>query len=276
MALLTVKKFGLIFCIFSLFTFAFAQENPNSEITEDSQEQEVIVPEESTEFGLKHFFSGHWSKSLHERKYTAPENFADFANATDLILQFSPGLYINPFSSELNSGPTAPIYPFAVGFNWPNYTFFSIQPTLSFFTMYNLWYDGKAYPAEIENRTATTFDFLLNIPFVFSLYLGLNRFQIAPGIGILARTSILANNVNAEDSGFTGSASEDVNEINNWFWQKGRFVYLSASLSWIREFSENSKGKGGPTFSVYIPVASFFNEEAFLGSIVSLGLKIAL
>ena len=75
--------------------------------------------------------------------------------SADFVLQFEPGIYLNT-ESVLVSAPSPIVYPISVGFIWPDSTVFSVQPTVSFFMMQHLYYDDKALPAEIENRTTTT------------------------------------------------------------------------------------------------------------------------
>ena len=101
-----------------------------------------------------------------------------FFSSIDFLLQFTPAVYINP-ESTLVSAPSPIIYPLGIGFLFPKAARFAIQPTLSFFMMYHLWYDGMALPAEIENRTSQTISFLLDIPAVFQIFASeKSRFQV--------------------------------------------------------------------------------------------------
>ena len=86
--------------------------------------------------------------------------------SADFVMQFEPGILINT-ESVLVSAPSPIVYPISVGFIWPDAATLAIQPTVSFFMMQHLYYDDRALPAEIENRTTTTLSFMLNIPAVY-------------------------------------------------------------------------------------------------------------
>ena len=117
------------------------------------------------------------------------------------IMQFEPGLYLNT-ESRLISAPSPIVYPVSAGIIWPENAKIAIQPMLSFFMMNHLFYDGKALPAEIENRTTTTLAFMLNIPAVYSIFLENSRFQITGGLGIFMRFGLLSPGVK-EDTTLT-------------------------------------------------------------------------
>lgn len=193
-------------------------------------------------------------------------------SSIDFLFEFSPAVYINPESS-LVSAPSPVIYPIGFGVLWPNYTTFAIQPTISFFTMYHLWYDGMALPAEIENRTSQTISLLLNLPAVFSIFQGeKSRFQLYAGAAVLMRFGMLANGVKESDSGYTGTAGDDMTEINSWFWQNGRFLYASLGGSWLYSFGK--RFRAGPTVYAYFPLGSLISGEGAQAMIISAGLKL--
>lgn len=201
-----------------------------------------------------------------------PAPAPSFFSACDLTAEFSPAIYINPESS-LVSAPSPVIYPVSIGFLWPNYTKIAIQPTLSFFTMYHLWYDGQALPAEIENRTSQTINLLLDIPAVFSIYSSeKSRFQFSSGLAFLMRFGILAGGVKETDSGYTGSAGSDMDKINSYFWDNARFLYMSFGASWLYDLVPHLRL--GPVFHTYLPLGTMFAGEGVQGMIISLGLKL--
>ena len=196
-----------------------------------------------------------------------------FFSSADLTAEVSPAVYINPESTRV-SAPSPIIYPVSIGVLWPNYTTFAIQPMLSFFTMYHLWYDGQALPAEIENRTSQTVSLLLNMPGVATINLGdSSRFQFFAGPAILMRFGALANGVKDSDSGYSGTAGSDVDEINSYFWNNARFLYLSFGSAWQYNFT--SHFRGGPALYAYLPLGSFFSGEGAQAMIISLGLKLS-
>ena len=197
-----------------------------------------------------------------------------FFSNINFIAEFSPAVYINPESSTV-SAPSPLIFPIGIGFLWPKESFIAIQPALSFFMMYHLWYDGMALPAEIENRTSQTVSFLLNIPAVFNLKQNeKSRFQISTGLALLMRFGLLAGGVKESDSGYSGSAGSDMDKINSWFWQNARFLYFSLGASWLYTFTDHLKA--GPTMNLYLPAGSFISGEGAQALIFSLGLKLCL
>ena len=189
----------------------------------------------------------------------------------DYILQFEPGIYLNT-ESPLVSAPSPIIYPISFGILWPDSTQFAIQPTLSFFMMNHLLYKDVALPAEIENRTTTTLSFMLNIPVVYSLLLESSRFQITGGLGIFMRFGLLSPGVKDNDSGWSGSAGEDVSKINDYFWGNARWLYLTLGGSWL--YNLTPQLRAGPTLNVYIPVGGIISDQTAQAMIISTGIKI--
>lgn len=243
-----MKKYFLIFII-SLFSFClFAQES------DEPQAEEITVDYKGQEF-------------------TQSESFIEFIHSLDFIFQMETGMYLNS-ESKLISAPSPVIYPVSMGILWPNYTFIAIQPNVTFFMMNHLWYEDRALPAEIENRTSTTLSFMINLPAVISIYTKNSRLQFMPGISMLARFGLLANNVDPQDYGYTGSASGDMEQINRWFWSDLNYIYISAGMSWLFNFYNNAKA--GPVINLYIPIGSAINYEGMQGFIVSAGFKISL
>lgn len=212
-----------------------------------------------------------------EHNFTKAEGFADFIHSLDFVIQTEPGVYLN-LESTLVSAPSPILYPLTIGIIWPNYTRFAVQPTLSFFSTEWLWYENKALPAEIENRTATSLSFLLNVPLVVSLYFKKSKLQIMPGISFLAQFGFLSNGVKASDSGYSGSAAGDVELINKYFWDNLNFLYISTGFSWLFNMyaTENSWVKIGPVINIQIPLRYLTEGTNLQGALISAGLKLSL
>ena len=238
-----MKKFLLIFISIFFLNSLFAQEAEESTENEESREETF---EESVE-----------------------ESQANFP--LDFVMQFEPGIYINT-QSTLVSAPSPIVYPISVGFIWPNEAQLSVQPTLSFFMMQHLYYKDMALPAEIENRTTTTLSFMLNIPVVYSIFLENSRFQLTGGIGVFMRFGILSPGVKADDSGWSGSAGEDVGKINEWFWGNVRWLYLTLGGSWL--YNLTPQLRAGPVINISIPVGGLISDQDAQGMLISLGIKI--
>ena len=232
-----MKKFLLFLTVFFFLTTLFAQEETN----------------------------------LTGEEYSAPEDFKGLIQSMDFVMEFQPALYLNT-ESTLVSAPSPIVYKLAIGFLWPNYTFLAIQPTLSFFMMNHLYYNDKALPAEIENRTTTTLSFMIDIPAAFSLYLSKSHFQFNAGVGALLRFGLLASGVKENDSGWTGSAGEDVKKINEWFWNDMRWLYVTLGGSWMYHLTPQLKA--GPVLNCYIPVGGLIEDHNPQAMIISAGIKI--
>ena len=262
-----LKLFAIFILIFSLpVTFATSQEIENSvppaddgqEIPESSEtpanEQQILQSSEAHD----NF------QELPESSETPDTSRKSFFQRADFFLELTPGFYINP-SQELKGESASSIYPFSIGFHWPNDFWISAEPSLSFFTMYHLWDDGTAYPAEIENRTTQTFNFLLNLPVCFSISSKFGDLKFTPGIAILARFGILAH-------GLSDTENADVSQINKWFWQNARFLYLSFGTEYIFNLTANLRA--GPVIQAALPLGSLFSGENVQGMMIKFGLKI--
>ncbi|MCR5188189.1 MAG: hypothetical protein K6C97_04575 [Treponema sp.] len=258
----------IFFVTICIFSFALSAQEASSKQEENLSEQEEVLTDSENQEAKESddiFFLGNLFKP--------PKSFSEFTGALDFVMQFEPGVSINT-ESNLVSAPSPIIYPITIGALWPDYTFFATQPSIAFFMTNHLWYDGKALPAEIENRTSTTLNFLFTIPAVISLYIGNFRLQLMPGLSILARFAFLANNINASDSGYSGSAASDVENINKYFWSNGRFFYFSSGVSML--FKVTDTIKVGPVVNVYLPIVPLVTGEGLQATIISIGVKISL
>lgn len=209
-------------------------------------------------------------------EYQSAETFLDFIHSLDFVLQFEPGMYMNFHKTnsegKLISAPSPLIYPVTIGILWPNYTFIAVQPSISFFTMQYLYYDGMALPAEIENRTASSLSFMVNIPVVFTLFMRNSRLQLSGGLGILLQFGLRSTNVGKDDYGYSGSAESDVELINKYFWNNMHWLYLTTSASWL--YNVTSQLRFGPTASINIPIGALMGDQDMQGLMLSVGLKI--
>lgn len=235
-----IKVFSIILLIFlSSNLFAQAAEEPKSDGTETESS---------------------------ENPFTKP-----FWDNSDFFVGVGPAVYIST-GSQTNSAVSPVVYPVYFGIIWPKDYFFSIQPSLRFFNGYFYMKNGEIYPAEIENRTALAYSFLINVPAVFkATFWEKVNVTLSAGLGFLIRFATLAPDVNDYDYGDTGTAGKDLAEINKWFWGGGRFIYLSLGADWLFKITDNVQF--GPEFSMFIPLGSLFSEFSLNGMIISLGLK---
>lgn len=192
----------------------------------------------------------------------------------DWISGFAPAVIFNTGNSD-KSAPSPVVYPFGFGISVYADKFVSFQPRLSFFTNYYLYHDGAARPAEIENRTATAFSFLLDMPAVFTFDLKHTHFlELGIGAGILARFAILSSGVDASEEGESGTAADDLNAINKSFWENANFLYIENSFAYL--FKLNEKIKIGPEIRLYIPCGSLFTKGSMNGGMFSAGIKVRI
>lgn len=193
----------------------------------------------------------------------------------DFVFGVEPLLAINTHiknsEGKFISAPSPISMPLYIGLAIPNYTPLSFQPSLRFFAGYNLVCDNMVLPAEIENRTGLTLNFLLNLPIVFKLnYKDKYSWSILAGIAGLFRYAILPSNVSSSAPGFTGTVQSDIDFMNNWYYKNLRFLYLSAGIDWLFYYGTT---KYGPELSVFFPISTF-SDKSIDGMMVGVGIKV--
>ena len=252
-----MKKFLILFFLFSISSPFFCDEQQN-------EKKYLLTENEKSERN---------EKTIIGKQFTKPEDFKGFLNQVDFNIQMSSSIYVNT-QSPLVSAPSPILFPFTIGFSWPNYTFLAIQPSVSFFILNSLWYNEMALPSEIENRTATSYCLFFNIPATFSLYLKQSKIQLSVGAGIILPITAISTGISPTDFGTSGSAESDVAKIQEYYISKGRLFYITAELSWLFEIT--NKMKLGPIIGAYFPLGSFMNDEGFSRFMGHVGVKIAL
>ena len=196
-------------------------------------------------------------------------------NKIDFVFGVAPVVSINTHTKSSDgkfiSAPSPMHFPVYIGFSVPNYTAISFQPTLRFFMSYNLVYDGMVLPAEIENRTGLTFNFLANLPIVFKLnYRNKYSWSILAGFAGLFRFATVPFNVKATEIGATGTVQSDIDYMNSWFYKNARFLYVSAAIDWLFYYGTT---KYGPELSVFFPIATFA-DKSIDGLMIGAGIKV--
>lgn len=198
-----------------------------------------------------------------------------FINKIDFVFGIAPVVSINTHTKnsegQFISAPSPLSFPVYIGLSVPNYTHISFQPSLRFYMSYNLVYGDMVLPAEIENRTGLTFNFLVNLPVVFKLnYKDKYSWSVITGIAGLIRFAAVPFNVSSGDSGFTGTVQSDVDYMNSWFYKNMRFLYLSAAIDWMFYYG---KTKYGPELSVLFPFSTFA-DKTIDGLMFGVGIKV--
>lgn len=159
--------------------------------------------------------------------------------------------------SSTKSAPSPIVFTVGFGIKIPDDTRISFEPRAVFFTNYYLWDGENALPAEVENRTAIALSMLLDIPVVMTFYKGQHSFEAGTGLALLTRYGILAGGVSSSDTGETGSASGDVDKINNWFWTGAHFLYPEIVMAW--NYRINDRLQAGLEQHLYFPLGSMIN-----------------
>lgn len=195
----------------------------------------------------------------------------------DFVFGVTPTILLNSYSKKSDgifvSAVSPIVVPIYIGLTMPNHTAISFHPTLKFFWNYNLVYEGKVLPAEIENRTMQTFSFLLTLPIMFKInFFDKNSLSFSTGVSALIRFSSLAKGINANELGGTGTAKSDVSYANKWYWENLRFLYVYAGVDWM---FYKGRVKYGPELSIYIPF-SLITEKSYQNMMFSLGMKVQL
>ena len=186
-------------------------------------------------------------------------------------ISFEPVLILNTEDVKY-SAPSPVVFPFSFGIIFPAELKLSFQPRLSLFANYLLWYEDCAYPAEIENRTATSFNCLLDFPAVYRFDITEKQMlEAGGGLSLLLRYAKLSNGLDEDDEGYSGSAGSDTDEINKWFWKDGNFLFISGNVDYLYKFSRRIKA--GPEFRFYIPVGSLVSGNGLYHAMFSLGVK---
>lgn len=250
-----MKKTAALFLIFFLLTAstAFTQEN-------DSQAETTSEETAQTQF------------QVFQTKFEKPDSFKEFLHQLHPTFSLSPTLVMNRDNTIIMS-PISVIVPVTAGVFWSNGLFVSTEPNISI-TLRNYMWDNaakKAYPADLENRTAFTLMIMPEIPIVFSINPTKNsHLRISAGLAFLLRFGFLSNGVKESDSGTSGSAKKDLENINRWFLQE--IMHFTASLAWMFDSpSKDSSLQFGPEIKLRMPFSSGTN-----GLMISAGMKIML
>ncbi len=118
---------------------------------------------------------------------------------------------------------------------------------------------GRAYICELENRTAMTMSFLLDIPIMarFDIYSWVLSF--GAGVAFFIRGAFLEPGVKADSPNYYDiPAKKELNLINSYFWKNGRFFYPSLGLK--TEYIFKSGWKVGLKFKSFIPIFNAWDK----------------
>jgi len=125
-------------------------------------------------------------------------------------------------------GPPLLTYVLGVGSTLDLGLGFAWEPALGFFSGTDLWdaYNETVLPTELSWRTSYTMNFLLQLPFSYTLrFAKVWSVSLALGPAFDFRWGIL--NVGPSD---VASAAPDMPKINAWFWSQGRWFQPESAL----------------------------------------------
>lgn len=247
------NKCAFFTAIFLLLTcYAFTQEN-------DSQAETTSEETAQTQF------------QIFPNKFEKPDSFKGFLHQLHPTFSLSPTLMMNS-GNTIITAPVSVIVPVTAGVFWDNGLFISTEPSISLTLRNYMWDDvaGKAYPADLENRTALTLMIMPEIPVVLSVNPTRNsHLRISAGLAFLIRFGFLSSGVKKSDSGTSGSAQKDLENINKWFAKE--LMYFTASFAWMfNSPAKDSSSQFGPEIKLRLP---FTGTN---GLMISAGMKIML
>ena len=148
----------------------------------------------------------------------------------------------------------------------------SIIPTHNIWAMYYLYYDDKALPAEVEHRTASVINCMLDLPVGYNFYKNNSVFTVGAGLGILFRISFLSSGVSESDTGYSGNAKSDLENINKYFYSNARFLYPEIFFSYLYNFSNDFSA--GAMLKYYVSIGNLAAGSLFDASIISVSTRI--
>ncbi len=167
-------------------------------------------------------------------------------------------------NTQENSAPSPINISIGAGAEIPLLEEMSIAPHANFFGNYALWYRGQVLPAEIEHRSLYIPSLLIDVPVTYDIKHNNSIFRMGGGVALLFRFAMITNDAPA-------SAVIDIGEVNQWLWDKGRFIYPSLHFSWDYVFQSGLMlGLGA---KAYLPVSSLFTGFGLTNGMASISLR---
>ena len=143
----------------------------------------------------------------------------------------------------------------------------SVAPHGHYFASFYFW-DAKrkrAFPAEIEQRVAYVPSVMFDSPLLLCASVKNSIFAAGVGPAFLLRFAVPAAYVSA-------SKKDDIKAINQWFWQNGRFFYVSLHFSWDYVLSGGTAVGLGT--GVYFPLSAARDKDGLNGGMLIIGARI--
>jgi len=171
-----------------------------------------------------------------------------------------PGMQADGNPGGLSSAPS-PLAGFAgAEYRYPLTPEIDFAPSGSLYTVQYLFADGRALPAEIENRTAFVPSLLLDASFLYHIERDRFLYSFGGGPAILVRYAFLESGVPADaiNPGETLNAGDQVKAVNEYFWGSGRWLYPMLQAG-VRYKLETGWG-AGLTVRAGIPIFNAWSQ----------------
>lgn len=178
---------------------------------------------------------------------------------------------IGLLNTDTLSAPSPILTSCGFGASIPVNNWFAVAPSLSAFTTYYLWREdtsgSRAYPAEVENRTALVPSALIELPAVFYARTEKSTFSLGLGATFLARYAFLADSVPQSEAG-------DIALMNSFFYSGLRFLYPSMFLAY--DYTTGSGMKAGVMLRAWLPLDSLLEGRGLDGGMASVTFRMTL
>lgn len=195
---------------------------------------------------------------------------SDFSEPEGTRLFFTLGP-VGILNTDTLSAPSPIKSSLGFGASFPITEWFAVSPSLSVFTNYYLWRSDeagdRAYPAEVENRTALVPSALIDVPAVFYLRSGNSTLALGLGASFFARYAFLADSVPESESG-------DIDNINDFFYSGMRFLYPSVQFSY--DYLTESGVKAGVVLKALFPLGSLMEDRGLDGGLATIAFRLML
>ncbi|WP_149553929.1 hypothetical protein [Treponema pectinovorum] len=221
----------------------------------------------------KVFFAFIFFSTIFFRGFSQEDSEQKINRDINFFFTLGPVIQVNTDSS---SAPNPVNFTAGIGLDFFTGKIIGLELKTSFFTGYALW-DGKIFrPAEIENRTALVFNSLWDIDATHSWAFSSSQLQICAGLSFLLRYAILANGIKSSQTSkySTGTAGDDVKDINKSFYSDFNFLYPNLGLTWLYDF--NAKWKAGFETKLYFPLGAIIDGRGLDSMLISIGVKALL
>lgn len=207
-----------------------------------------------------------------EAEPAAVTNSTQNEKSWDFFFTLGPSVYVNTGSTK-TSAPSPVSFTPGIGFDFFNGRAIGLQTALSFFSTYNLWDGENARPAEVENREASTINFLLDVDGTKKFAFDKNIFEISAGAGFLIRYGFLSNGVNEDEAGTVSgkTVKDDIGSINDWYYSGMNFLYPNLGFCWMHDFERS--WNAGLCLKYYVPLGALMDGRGMDTSIITIGVK---